>query len=166
MTARAYGGAPVVLSDPVESRRRTARELAADAVLDPTTKDVPGQVRALVGDGFDVVFEASGAPPALRQAFSLVRPGGEIVQIGTLPATDLPLPANQIMTREIRVVGSFRYGDVFDEAIRLVMQGRVSLAPLVSGMLPLADVSQAMERALAREGVIKIQLTIPSDLTS
>lgn len=158
MTARAFGGAPVVLSDPMEGRRRVARDLAADAVLDPMAKALSEEARGLAGDGFDVIFEASGAAPALRQAFQLLRPGGEIVQIGTLPTTDVPLPANQIMTRELRLVGSFRYGDVFDEGIRLVTQGRVNPAALVSSVLPLAEVARAMERASARDGVIKVQL--------
>ena len=76
LTARAFGATPVVLSDVVAGRRQTALHLGADAVLDPAAVDLPDQVRALTGDGFDVIFEASGAPPALRQAFDLVRPGG------------------------------------------------------------------------------------------
>ena len=68
----------------------------------------------------------------MRQAFDLVRPGGTIVQIGTLGTEDVPLPANQLMVREIQFIGSFRYGNVFDEAIRLVASGRVNLQPLIS----------------------------------
>jgi len=41
-------------------------------------------LREIPGDGFDVIFEASGAPVAKRQTFELVRPGGTIVQSGTL----------------------------------------------------------------------------------
>jgi len=107
-----------------------------------------------------VIFEASGAPPALRQAFDLVRPGGAIVQIGTLGADDVPLPANQIMAREIQFMGSFRYGNVFDEAIRLVETGRVDLEPLVSEVFPLEDFPQAMQRSFAKDDVIKVQIQI------
>jgi L-idonate 5-dehydrogenase len=161
ITAKAFGAAPVVLSDVVDDRRRTALALAADAVLDPAAKDLSDQVRELTGDGFDAVFEASGASLALRQAFNLVRPGGTIVQIGTLTTDDIPLPANQVMAREIRFVGSFRYGDVFDEAIRLAARGRVNLQPLISCVLPLPSLGEAMRRALARDNTMKVQLTIP-----
>ncbi len=119
LTARAFGATPVALSDVVAGRRETALKLGADAVLDPAAKDLPERVGELTGDGFDVIFEASGAPPALRQAFDLVRPGGTIVQIGTLGTDDVPLPANQLMVRETQFIGSFRYGNVFGEAIRL-----------------------------------------------
>lgn len=161
MTARAFGAAPVALSDVVKGRRDNARLLAADEVLDPAAPDLAARVRELTGDGFDMVFEASGAAPALRQAFDLIRRGGTIVQIGTLPADDLPLPANQVMAREIRFVGSFRYGDVFHDAIRLLVARRIDLQPLISCVLPLASIGDAMARALARDNTMKVQLSIP-----
>ena len=160
ITARAFGATPVALSDVVEGRRQSALGFGADSVLDPCSNDLADQVRALTGDGFDVVFEASGAPPALRQAFDLVRPGGTIVQIGTLGAADVPLPANQLMAREIQFIGSFRYGNVFDEAIRLAESGRVNLEPLVSEVFPLAELPQAMNRAFAKDDVIKVQIEV------
>ena len=101
MTARAFGAGPVVVSDVLPERRTTALRLGADAALDPTDPGSPARVAELAGDGFDVVFEASGARPALRQAFDLVRPGGTIVQVGTLGTEDVPLPGNQLMIREI-----------------------------------------------------------------
>ena len=118
------------------------------------------EVRGWVGEGFDVVFEASGARAALRQAFDLVRPGGTIVQIGTLGVDDIPLPANQLMAREINLVGSMRYGNVFGEALRLVESGRIDVRGLISAVLPLAEIDEAMRRAGGKSGVLKIQLEI------
>ena len=160
LTARAFGATPVALSDVVAGRRATALTLGADAVLDPASPQLPEQVHGLTGDGFDVIFEASGAPRALRQAFELVRPGGTVVQIGTLGTDDVPLPANQLMVRETCFIGSFRYGNVFDEAIRLVAGGRVNPAPLISGIFPLVELPQAMQRAFDKDEVIKVQIQI------
>ena len=158
--SRAFGASLVALSDIVASRRDTALKLGADLALDPAEKDQANQVSEQTGDGFDVILEASGAPPALRQALRLVRPGGTIVQIGTLGTEDVPLPVNQLMVRETSLVGSFRYGNVFGEAIRLVAAGRVDLAPLISACFPLVELPQAMRRALAKDEVIKVQLQI------
>lgn len=160
MTARTFGASPVAVADIVEARRRAALKLGADAVLDPLSAALAEQARELGGDGFDVVFEASGAPAALRHAFDLVRPGGAIVQIGTLGTADIPLPANQVMVREIQFLGSFRYGNVFDEAIRLAASGRVDLAALVSRVLPLENVADAMKLASSKEDVLKVQISI------
>ena len=160
MTAKTFGAVPVALSDVLETRRATACKLGADVALDPSAKNLLEQVSEISGDGFDVVFEASGAPPALRQAFDLVRPGGTIVQIGTLGTADIPLPANQLMVREINFIGSMRYGNVFDEAIRLVAAGRIDLRPLVSGVLPLAEAAEAMRLAADKNTTLKVQIEI------
>jgi L-idonate 5-dehydrogenase len=160
IAARAFGATPVVLSDVLAGRREAALQHGADAVLDPADPNFPDQVNSLAGDGFEVIFEASGAPPALRQVFGLVRRGGTIIQIGTLGAEDVALPANQLMVNEIRFIGSFRYANVFDEAIRLVESGRVNLEPLISAIFPLEKLSEAMHRALAKDAVLKVQIQI------
>ena len=96
----------------------------------------------------------------MRQAFDLVRPGGTIVQIGTLGTEDIPLPANQVMVKEIQFIGSFRYGNVFDEAIRLVESGRINLSPFITGVLPLIDISKAMQLAADKVNALKVQVEI------
>lgn len=160
MTARAFGAAPVALSDIVAARRQTALELGADVTLDPAAKDLADRVRGLTGDGFEVILEASGARPALRQAFDLIRPGGTIVQIGTLGTDDVPVPANHLMLREIQFVGSFRYGNVFDEAIRLAASGRLKLQPLLTGVFPLDQAARAMHQAEDKANSLKVHLEI------
>ncbi len=161
LAARAYGAGPVAVSEIVAARRKKALDFGAEAAWDPMAASFEPQARQLSGQGFDVVFEASGSPAALRQAFDLVRPGGTIVQIGTLGTEDIPLPANQVMVRETQFIGSFRYGNVFGEAIRLAASGRVNLRPLVSEVLPLKRVSEAMTLAGVREKVLKVLVEIP-----
>jgi len=130
MTARAFGAVPVAVTDVSAERRRLAAELAADIAFDPAAPDASCE-------DYDVVFEASGARAALRQAFDLVRPGGTIVQIG-----------------------SFRYGDVFGEAIALAASGRVQPRPLVTAVLPLSQAGQAMALAGDKAQALKVQMTL------
>ena len=153
MTARAFGAVPVTVTDVSAERRRLAAQVAADAAFDPAEVTAPG-------DGFDIIFEASGDGRALRQAFDLIRPGGTIVQIGTLGTDDVPLPANAVMAREISLIGSFRYGNVFGEAIALTAAGRVDPRPLISAVLPLADVAQAMALADDKARSFKVQMAL------
>lgn len=160
IVARAYGASSVVLSDPVESRRRMAEAIGVDAVLDPASPSFSADVSRLTDDGFDVMFEASGAPAAVRQAFEILRRGATLVQIGVFSAPEIALPVNQLMIREIQFVGSFRYGNVFEEGIRLLAAGRVSLRPLVSQVFPLTEAPQALVAACRRDGVVKVQLDL------
>jgi L-idonate 5-dehydrogenase len=160
MVARAFGAVQVVVSDIVTVRRSKAIELGVDAALDPTSGDLADQARALAGEGFDFIFEASGSPRALRGGFDLVRPGGTIVQIGTLGAGDTPLPANLIMNKEINFIGSMRYGNVFAEAIRLVAAGRINLRPLINGVFSLDEAVKAFEFAADKTQSFKVQIQL------
>jgi L-idonate 5-dehydrogenase len=160
MTARAFGAAPVAISDIVPERRAKAQELGIDAVLDPSDAQFTTRALALSDGGFDYVFEASGAPPALRSGIELARPGATIVQIGTLGAAEIPLPVNILMTKELSLIGSMRYGNVFDEAIRLVAAGRVDLRPLINQVFPLDDTMKAFEFAADKARSFKVQIRI------
>ena len=160
MTARAFGAVPVAVSDIVAARRSKAIELGADVALDPAAHDLRHQVEELTGLGFDMVFEASGAPPALRAAFDLVRPGGTIVQIGTVGTADIPLPVNQLMVREINFRGSMRYGDTFDEAISLVAAGRIQVSSLINNVFSLEDSVKALHLAADKSAALKVQIQL------
>jgi L-idonate 5-dehydrogenase len=158
ISARAFGAVPVAVSDPVAARRHKALELGVDVALDPAARDFRDQAGALTGDGFDTIFEASGSPRALRAAFDLARPGGTMVQIGTLGGDDIPIPVNEIMVREINFVGSMRYGDMFDQAIRLVAAGRVNVQPFVNDVFALDDAVKAMQFAADKTLSLKVQI--------
>lgn len=158
ITAKAFGAAAVVVSDIIAERRQSALKCGVDEALNPLDKNLQKQVKDIAGDGFDVIFEASGAEAALRQAFDLVRPGGTIVQIGTLGIEDVPLPANQLMVKEIQFIGSFRYGNVFDEAIRLVDSVRIDLSPFITGVLSINDINKAMMLAADKVNTLKVQV--------
>jgi 2-desacetyl-2-hydroxyethyl bacteriochlorophyllide A dehydrogenase len=160
ITAKAYGAGKVIVSDMVPERRNFALESGADHVLDPSGQNMEEQVQQLTGSGFDLIFEASGSVAALRQAFDIVRPGGTIVQIGTLGTENISLPANKLMVKEIQLIGSFRYGNIFDEAIALVSSGRINLRPFITGVLPFSDISKAMHLAADKVHSLKVQIEI------
>src|ERR1700761_2909563 len=158
LTARAFGAVPVAVSDIVPARRSKAIELGVDVAMDPAAPDLADQVRELTDLGFDMVFEASGAARALRSAFDLVRPGGTIVQIGTVGTADIPIPVNLLMVREINFRGSMRYGDTFNEAIRLVAAGRIKVQPFINHVFALDDSVKALQFAADRSVALKVQI--------
>ena len=107
--------------------------------------------------GFDLLFEASGATSALTQGLTLLRRGASLIQVGTLPA-QVTLPFNDIMARELTVIGSFRFANVFDTALRLMTSGRIKAIDTISAVYPLSDMQLAMDRAIAKKDVIKVQI--------
>jgi len=154
----AMGAAKVAVTDISEFTRSFALAHGADAAFDPQSLRFDQEMRDFVGDGFDVVFEASGVVPALQQGFDHARRGGTIVQIGTLPET-VTLALNNLMSKEIRLVGSFRYANVFDVDLEMILNRRFALNDLVTHVFPFADTLKAMDAAVSRNGVLKVQIS-------
>lgn len=157
LAARAFGAGQVVLGDLAEFPRHFAIEQGADAALNPADADSEQQALEISGGGFDVVFEAAGSTHALIHALKIVRRGGTIVQVGTLPP-EVPIPANLIMSKELTVTGSFRFAHVFPMALQFAASRRIHVEPLISRTFPFDETPQAMAMAVAKEGVIKIQI--------
>jgi L-idonate 5-dehydrogenase len=108
---------------------------------------------------FDVAFEASGSPAALIAAIGAVRRGGTVVQIGNLPGGDIPVPASAVLTKEIDLRGTFRFGTEFADAVRLIADGKVDVLSLVTARVPLSESLAAMRLALDRTRSMKVILT-------
>ena len=158
--AKVHGAAPIAITEIITERREKAADSGISVVFDPESKNFIDEALELTGLGFDTIIEASASPKALRQAFDLVRPGGTIVQIGTLPTEDIPLPALRVMRKEINYIGSQRYGDVFDEAIRVVLSGRINLRSLMSDEFRADDAARAFKVAADRAHSLKVQLRL------
>jgi threonine dehydrogenase-like Zn-dependent dehydrogenase len=104
------------------------------------------------GTGADVVVDATGSPGGLASALALVRPRGTIV-LKTTVATEHHLDLAPAVVNEITLVGS-RCGR-FPPALDALARGRVSVAPLVDAVYPLAEGVAALERA-SRPGTLKV----------
>jgi D-xylulose reductase len=113
------------------------------------------------GWGADVVFECSGAAPAVLGLPALARPGGAIVLVG-MPVDPVPVDIVGLQAKELRVETVFRYANIYDRAIALIGAGKVDLKPLISATLPFSDSVAAFDRAVeARETDVKIQIRMP-----
>ena len=157
LVARAFGAAKVVLSDIAPGPRQFALDRGANAVLDALSDSFEAETETLVPGGFDVVIEAAGSAQALAQALQATRRGGTIVQVGTLPAS-VTLPLNAVMARELNLVGSFRFTNVFQMSIDLVASGCIDVKSLLTSAFSLNDLQKAMDAALSKTGSMKVQI--------
>ncbi|MGR3248367.1 MAG: NAD(P)-dependent alcohol dehydrogenase [Paracoccus sp. (in: a-proteobacteria)] len=119
--------------------------------------------KATDGWGADVVFECSGAAPAVLGVPQLARPGGTIVLVG-MPVDPVPFDIVGLQAKELRVETVFRYANVYDRAISLIGAGKVNLKPLISLTVPFKDSIAAFDRAVeGRETDVKIQIEMPAE---
>ncbi len=153
--ARAMGATDITVADVDPYAREYSLAHGALAAFDPANEQQASPAR---GGGFDVVVEASGAPPALWLAYEAAVRGGRIVQVGTQPA-EVALPANLLMSKELAVFGSFRYAHVFPVVLELLSAGRVDVEELISAVYPYQQMQEAMERAVSKRGVVKVQVS-------
>ncbi len=156
--ARLNGGR-VVVSDLVASRRRLACELGATVALDPATSDVAHEVREMTQDrGADVVIEMSGAYQALQEAARTVGYSSRVVASGFFQGDGGPLRlGEEFHHNRVAIVGSQISGVApqlqhrWDElrmsrtVLDLAAEGRLSLAPLVTHVLPDTDAPSAFQ---------------------
>ncbi|MCL3777168.1 MULTISPECIES: NAD(P)-dependent alcohol dehydrogenase [unclassified Actinomyces] len=129
--ARAYGATEVVVTDPVEARRRTALELGATEACAPGAAALDGRV-------FDAFFDATGVTAAVVDGIKRVKAGGTAVIIG-MGDDDMLLPVSYITSHEVGVTGVFRYHNTWPTAIELVASGKVDLDRLATDHYALDD---------------------------
>ena len=137
-SARSSGAALVVMVDPLVDRRVLAHRLSGARVCTPT--ELPALAAGLGEPGFDAVIECTGRPGVLRQSVSLVRRGGVVVAVGLRPG-DESLDLADLVLGEKTVIGSAAHlwdTDVAD-AVTMMSDGRLTVAPLISHRLPLPD---------------------------
>jgi L-idonate 5-dehydrogenase len=157
LSARLGGAAHITMIDIAAQPLAFAAKLGADQTVD-ISQGNDALTAIATNNPFDVVFEVTGAPPALALCIRTVRRGGTLVQIGNLPGGEISVPANAIMSKEIDFRGAFRFGLEFARAVDLIVSGEVDVQKLITARRPLADAPSALRLALDRSQSMKVVL--------
>lgn len=138
--------AEVTVLDFAGSRLERAARLGADHTVD-VGDNAEADIRKIFGDsGIDVVIEASGAPGQLQFAIGIVKPGGNILQVG-LPSTRQEIDVHRIVMSEINILTTLAHVCGQDLAPALEILGSTALAAeLIEGVHPLSDISNQLEQ--------------------
>ena len=155
LAAKLDGAEQVTMVDVLEEPLAIARKVGADLTI--CVKPSASPSTELLNE-FDVAFEVSGAASALGNCIELVRRGGTIVQVGTLPAEGIHLFANQIMVKELDIRGSMRFGNVFSRAVRLLENQRLNVQSILTGRFPIAEAAKALQLAFDKTVSMKVQI--------
>lgn len=155
--ARLGGAREIVITDLHDFPLRIAGQCGATRTINLKTE--PNAMHAYAeGKGhFDVHFEASGNQLALQQALPTIRPRGILVQLGL--GGEFLIPINALITREIQMLGSFRFDADFALAVDLLNSGRIDVRPLITATLPFENADRAFENANDRSSAMKMQLS-------
>jgi L-idonate 5-dehydrogenase len=91
----------------------------------------------------DVVLESSGSHRGLASAIRGTTRGGRVVMVGLLPSGDQPVPISLAITRELELVGAFRFNDEIDDVITALADGSLYVDPVVTHEFAVSDTLQA-----------------------
>lgn len=153
----------VVAIDRSPTRLELARGFGADVTIDVDHDDAVARVRELSGGrGADAVLEAVGNEPAMRTAFELLRPGGELTLLGKLPSdTELRLRFGTLMgNKTIRrlAYGGARPQQDFATIARLYLEEGLPLDDLIDREIALSEIDAAfadVERGSVVRAVVR-----------
>ena len=157
---RREGIADVVVVGGRSPRLAVARELGASQVVNyHATDDLAAAIRAIHPAPFPNVVEASGSGAAMAASLAVAARDGHILVVGDYDAARADFGWNDMMHRELEIIGSNASAGGWPEAARLAAAGEITLAPLVTQQLPAERFAEGVELTRSRSGeVIKVVL--------
>lgn len=134
--ARHHGAGEIVATDLHDLPRRIAEANGA-ATIAATDAEAIGALHA------DVVVESSGTVPGLASAIHAAGRGATVVLLGLQRAGDVPVAMATAITRELALVGSFRFAGEFDAVIAALADGSLAVDGIVTDVFPASRATEA-----------------------
>ena len=158
--ARMHGVSRIIGGDVLPLRREMARELGADAVLDPADESVADRLSELTGNrGVTAVIESSGNARAVADTIGNVRRGGKVVLIGLPTSREIPLDVTQLVDKELDVLGVFRYANTYPAAIDALLHDDHPIERIVTHRFALDEIATACEVARTQKDLsVKVMI--------
>ncbi len=156
IAARRAGAAEIVATDLEANALAFATAVGADRTIN-VQREPDALTTYSEGKGyFDILYECSGAAPALTAGIAALRPRGVILQLGL--GGDMTLPMMQITAKELSLKGSFRFHTEFATAISLMRSKLVEMKPLITHTLSMEAADEAFKIANDRSVAMKVHI--------
>lgn len=156
LSARRAGADMIVATDLSDFTLKMAKAAGADRVINMGAEP-DGLAGYTANKGtFDLLYECSGAAPALTAGIHAMRPGGTIMQLGL--GGDMNLPMMAITAKELSLKGSFRFHEEFATGVSLMQKGLIDVKPLITHTVGIDDAKDGFELASDRSRAMKAQI--------
>ena len=166
-TARLSGCYPVIALDFIESRRKTAMEMGADAIFAPDDSCLKEKILNLTGGrGCDSVVEITGNPQAVAQGLGLTARFGRFSLVGCSRTPTEKIDFYNLVHRPgISVLGAHNMARPQNERrpgvwtmkedmailLRYLSAGRLKSRPLLTRIADPAEAPEIYEKLFARD---------------
>jgi len=150
----------LIAIDIADERLATAAKFGATHTFNSSRENVVESILNLTqGKGADIAFEAVGVTATVDLAIRSVRKGGAVTLVGNVtPKIEFPLQT--VVTRELTISGSCASSGEYPACLEMMARGKLSAAPLLSAVAPLADGAAWFDRLYRKEpGLLKVVLS-------
>jgi len=144
IAARHNGARYVVVTDVSEYRLELARKIGVTLAVDVSkTRLRDAQAELGMKEGFDVAFEMSGVPSAMRELIDNMAHGGRVAILG-LPDHEFPIDWSQVVFKMLTLRGV--YGRQIFETwyqMSVFVQTGLDISPVITHRFPYRDYKEA-----------------------
>jgi L-iditol 2-dehydrogenase len=160
VAAAAAKGVRVIVAEPSASRVEIAKQLGADAAVNPMSESFLDDVLELTGGkGASVVFEASGKPAAMASALEVAGFRARLVYIGIDVGGSAPAKLGLFQSKELQARGIIGSPGVWPQTIAFLSRTGIDLSPLVTSTFALSEAGKAIQTVLDDKDQVKVHYT-------
>ena len=147
--------------EPLEYRLQKAEEIGAKYLINPKKEDVETEIIKHEELLLDVVFEASGEQEAVTNAVKVLKPGGKLVLVGIPPDAKYSFNMDLMRRKELIIINVRRQNHCVEEAIELVVSGKIDVERMVTHNFSLEETAVAFDIVEAyKDGAIKAMINL------
>ncbi len=148
-----FRGARVIGVDSVPYRVERAKQMGAEAVIDPHSPDALAEILALTenGRGVDKALDCSGTVAAERMCIDALRRKGKVAYVGECAEGPAIKVSEDMIRKGIWVIGSWHYNLSLYRPIMQVIQESPIIDLLISHRFPMSDIQQAFETSASHD---------------
>ena len=151
----------ITMIEPLEYRLNKASEIGAKYIINPENEIVEDTVKTQHELLLDVAFEASGKQDVVTNAVKILKPGGKLVLVGIPPDAKYTFDMDLMRRKELTVINVRRQNHCVEEAIELVVSGKIDIEKMVTHHFSLEETPLAFEIVEAyKDGAIKAMINL------
>ncbi len=144
LTAQFYSPATIIMIDLDENRLALAKELGATHTLKPGD-NIREEVAKIVGeDGVDVAIEAVGVPPTWGVCEKIVKPGGNIANVG-VHGQSVDFQIQDLWIKNLTITTGLVNTDTTPLLIKSVATNRLPVGKLITHHFKFEDILEAYD---------------------
>ncbi|MFC1861964.1 zinc-binding dehydrogenase [Chloroflexota bacterium] len=139
------GVSQVIMVDTIDFRLQIAKEFGATHIVNVTQENPVKVILELFPGGADVVMEATGNPLSFVNACAVIKAGGILVSVGMFSDKVKELDLSFLYQKEPIIYGTNGGEEGYHEALLLLGEKRLEIAPMITHRFPLEDTAKGFK---------------------